>query len=70
VHPLEVLAGLPDRLRRWTGRLQGAALAGAAARALEPELRALGVTRCTAPGRLQAPDARWQNGGRDLFEVL
>jgi hypothetical protein len=63
VQPLPDLAELPRHLTPWAGRLQGAALAGAAALALEPALAALGVSRCAAPGDLQSPDALWHNGG-------
>jgi hypothetical protein len=70
VHPLADLAELPHRLELWRGRLQGMALAGAGADALRGALEDLGVSRTAPPGRLQAADASWQNGGRDLLEVL
>ncbi len=70
VHPLTDLARLPGILAPWQGKLQGAALAGEEAWALEPELARLGVSRCTAPGELQFPDAGWKNGGVDLLAVL
>ncbi len=70
VHPLTDLARLPEILAPWQGKLQGAALAGEGAWALEPALARLGVSRCTAPGELQMPDASWKNGGVDLLEVL
>src|SRR6185312_2649934 len=50
VHPLPDLSRLPGLLWRWKGRLQGAALAGEAAWALEPELRELGISRFAPPG--------------------
>ena len=53
-----------ELLAPWSGRLQGAALAGSAAEALRPLLSRLGVTYLAPPGRLQAPDvATWHNGG-------
>jgi len=61
---------LPTLLAPWRGRLQGAALAGAAAWRLVPDLEELGISRCAAPGALQAPDARWHNGGIDPLEAL
>jgi Acyl-CoA reductase (LuxC) len=70
VHPLTDLARLPEILAPWQGKLQGAALAGEAAWALEPALARLGVSRCTAPGELQMPDAAWRNGGVDLLAEL
>ena len=45
VHPLENLARLPSILAPWRGRLQGAALAGEEAWALEPRLAELGFSR-------------------------
>ena len=70
VHPLTDLARLPELLAPWQGKLQGAALAGVEAWALEPALARLGVSRCTAPGELQMPDAAWRNGGVDLLAEL
>jgi hypothetical protein len=70
VHPLADLSRLPGLLRSWKGRLQGAALAGEAAWALEPELRELGISRFASPGELQSPDASWHNGGIDALEAL
>jgi hypothetical protein len=70
VHPLKDLPRLADLLAPWRGRLQGAALAGEAAWALEPALTRLGVSRCAPPGELQLPDATWNNGGIDLPAVL
>lgn len=70
VHPLPDLARLPEILAPWRGRLQGAALAGAAAEALAPALAELGVSRTAAPGRLQHPDALWHNGGVHPLEAL
>lgn len=65
VHPVRDLAGAVAALAPWRGRLQGAALAGAAAwRQAEP-LAALGVSRAAAAGRLQAADATWANAGVD-----
>jgi len=63
IYPLEDIGQLPEVLRPWQGRLQGVALAGEAARRLEPALRALGVSRFAPPGELQYPDATWHNGG-------
>lgn len=70
VHPLADLARLPEVLAPWRGRLQGAALAGAAAEALAPALAELGVSRTAVPGRLQHPDALWHNGGVSPLEAL
>ena len=70
VHPLEDLERLPAILAPWRGRLQGAALAGEKAWELEPRLVELGISRRTAPGELQSPDATWHNGGIDPLEVL
>jgi len=70
VHPLADLDRLPEILAPWRGRLQGAALAGPAAWRLAPRLAALGISRCTAPGDLQSPDAAWHNGGIDPLEAL
>lgn len=70
VHALPDLARLPEILAPWAGRLQGAALAGAAAWALAPRLAALGVSRTAAPGDLQSPDASWFNGGIDPLAAL
>lgn len=70
VHPLDHLARLPEVLRPWRGRLQGAAVAGSSAEALAPALEALGVSRIAAPGELQHPDALWHNGGVSPLEVL
>jgi hypothetical protein len=70
VHALPDLARLPEILAPWSGRLQGAALAGAAAWALAPRLAALGLSRFAAPGDLQSPDAAWVNGGIDPLAAL
>ena len=70
VHPLEDLGRLPEILAPWQGRLQGAALAGEEAWALEPRLAELGLSRFAAPGELQSPDATWLNGGIDPLAAL
>lgn len=70
VHPLGDLDRLPAILEPWRGRLQGAAVAGRDAWALEPRLRRLGVSRCTPPGELQSPDVLWHNGGIHPLEAL
>jgi hypothetical protein len=70
IHPLADLSRLPDLLRSWQGRLQGAALIGEEAWSLEPRLRELGISRCAAPGELQSPDATWHNGGIDPLKAL
>lgn len=70
VHPLADLGRLPELLAPWQGRLQGAALAGPEAWALERPLAELGVSRCAAPGDLQAADALWHNGGEHPLAVL
>jgi hypothetical protein len=69
IHPLHLAAVVPC-LEPWRGRLQGAALAGSGAWQLEPALSRLGVSRCAAPGQLQAADALWHNGGVHPFEAL
>ncbi len=70
VHPLADLSRLPWLLTPWRGRLQGAALAGEDAWALEPRLAELGISRLAAPGELQSPDAAWHNGGIDPLAAL
>jgi hypothetical protein len=70
VQRVDDLDGLPELLRDWCGRIQGAALAGETATALEPRLRALGINRFARPGALQRPDALWANGARHLVEWL
>jgi hypothetical protein len=70
LYPLRSLAELPARLAGWQPTLQGAALAGESAWRLVPELAALGVSRCAAPGELQTPDASWHNGGHDPLAAL
>ncbi|MGB5513387.1 MAG: acyl-CoA reductase [Thermoanaerobaculia bacterium] len=70
IHPVEDLAKLPEILAPWSGQMQGAALAGDDAWRLRPQLESLGVSRCAAPGHLQAADATWHNGGIHPFEAL
>ena len=70
VVPLAAVDEAPGRLAPWRGLLQGAALAGDGAAGLASELERLGVSRCAAPGELQAADAAWHNGGRDPLDVL
>lgn len=70
IHPLKNLVNLPEILAPWSGQIQGAALAGENAWRLQAELEALGVSRCAAPGQLQAADATWHNGGIHPFEAL
>jgi hypothetical protein len=70
IHPLFYLDRLPKLLVPWTGRLQGAALAGEDAWALVPRLAALGFSRFAPPGELQSPDASWHNGGIHPLRAL
>ncbi len=70
IHPVETLEEVPRMLAPWEGRLQGAALGGASAWALEESLRGLGCTRLAVPGELQAADATWHNGGVSPLEAL
>jgi hypothetical protein len=70
IHPLDRADRLPEILAPWAGQLQGAALAGEDAWALQPELEALGISRCTEPGDLQTPDALWHNGGVNPLVAL
>lgn len=70
VHPLADLSLLPEILAPWKDRLQGAALAGDDAWLLADRLAGLGVSRCTAPGDLQSPDASWHNGGVNPLAAL
>ncbi len=70
IHPVEALDHLPEILAPWSGKLQGAALAGDEAWALGPALAELGISRQTPPGELQSPDALWHNGGVHPLEVL
>ena len=70
IHPLADLRQLPGILEPWTGKLQGAALAGADAWELAGSLESLGVSRLAGPGDLQSPDATWHNGGRHPLAAL
>ena len=70
VHPLPDTSLLSELLTPWQGRLQGAALAGEDAWALEVQLKSLGISRCAPPGDLQSPDALWHNGGVHPLEAL
>jgi hypothetical protein len=70
VHAVAEIGDALGPLAAWHGRLQGAAVAGAAAEELTSALEALGVSRVTPPGRLQAADAAWANGGVDPFQVF
>jgi hypothetical protein len=70
VHPLTDLEAVVRALHAWRDRLQGAALAGARAWALESALAGLGVSRCALPGSLQSPDALWHNGGLHPLAAL
>ena len=70
IYPVETLEEVPRILEPWKGRLQGAALGGASAWALEESLLDLGCTRLAAPGKLQTPDATWHNGGISPLEAL
>lgn len=68
IHPLADLAPLPTHLTPWTGKLQGAALAGPAAESLD--LTPLGISRTAPPGQLQSPDTTWHNGGIHPLDAL
>jgi len=57
-------------LAPWREKLQGAALAGEEAWALEGELADLGLSRLAQPGELQHADAGWRNGGIDPRELF
>lgn len=70
IHPVADLSRVPDLLAPWSGKLQGAALAGEEARSLSPRLAELGISRTAPPGELQSPDATWHNGGIDPLEAL
>ncbi|MGE0639877.1 MAG: acyl-CoA reductase [Thermoanaerobaculia bacterium] len=70
IHALDALAEAPAALAPWRGRLQGFALAGAAAWELEPELLALGASRLADAGELQSVGAGWRNGGLDPAAVF
>jgi hypothetical protein len=72
IHPVKDLGAALDILRPHAPRLQGAALAGAAAGddELRRELHRLGVSYLCEPGRLQSPGAGWANGGIDLVARL
>jgi hypothetical protein len=65
VHGVETLRAAVEALRPWTGKLQGAALAGETAWSLTSGLAELGISRVAEAGRLQSADASWQNGGID-----
>ena len=70
IHPLRSLQGLEEGLLQWQGRLQGAALSGGDAWSLQPRLEELGLSRFSAPGELQSPDALWHNGGLHPLAAL
>jgi hypothetical protein len=70
LHSLKSLDELESRLAPWAGGIQGVALAGKRAAALEPGLRSLGVTRVTPPGLLQQTDALWSAETGHLLERL
>lgn len=70
IYPLEDLGELPSRLAPWQGKVQGVALAGSSARALEPSLLRLGVSRLAPPGALNETDATWANGGISPLAAL
>ena len=70
IHPLSSIATLPEALIEWSGRLQGAALAGHTAWSLKPALEQLGLSRFAVPGELQSPDVTWHNGGVHPFTAL
>jgi hypothetical protein len=70
IHPLDRADRLPEILAPWAGQLQGAALAGEEAWALQPDLEALGISRCAEAGQLQTPDALWHNGGVNPIVAL
>ncbi len=70
VHAVAEIGDALASLVPWHGRLQGAAVAGAAAEELTSALEALGISRVAPPGRLQAADAGWANGGVDPFAVF
>jgi hypothetical protein len=59
-----------EALRRWRGRLQGAAVLTGHPAWLAAALAALGVSRIAPPGELQYADAFWRNGGIDLLEYF
>lgn len=73
IYPVGGVEAVQTALVSWRGQLQGVALAGLSAE-VESTLRAFlsdqGVTRFAPPGRLQQPDARWQNGGVSLVDAL
>jgi hypothetical protein len=70
IHPLSCLDSLPEILVEWSDHLQGAALAGDSAWALQPRLQELGFSHFAVPGQLQSPDASWHNGGVHPFTAL
>ena len=70
VHAVDRIEDGIAALAPWRGRLQGAALAGEAAWAFSRELEALGISRVSEPGKLQAADAGWANGGIDPFTLF
>ncbi|MEO8195522.1 MAG: acyl-CoA reductase [Thermoanaerobaculia bacterium] len=70
VHDVRDLRDALPALAPWKGRLQGAALAGAAADALSASLPLLGFSRLAPPGELQSADAAWANGGIDPLEAF
>ncbi len=70
VHNVSRLSQLSSILAPWSGKLQGAALAGEEAWDLVPRLTELGFSRFTASGDLQATNALWFNGGIDPLAAL
>ena len=64
IHAVPSGSQVLEILQPWQGRIQGVAVAGEKAMALEDPLRALGASRLAAPGSLQHPDmSTWHNGG-------
>jgi hypothetical protein len=70
IHAVGALDEALAALARWSGRLQGAALAGEAAWALAAQLEGLGISRLAEAGKLQHADAGWRNGGLDPLAVF
>jgi hypothetical protein len=70
IHPVPDADAALAILRPHAARVQGVAVAGAAADGLIDRLAALDVSYVCAPGELQSPGASWRNGGIDLVATL